>query len=249
MPILLTYLKINLFYYNMIKIIATIGPSTLDYNILKEIIKSGVDIVRINTKYGDFKQYYNIIENVKKINLELKRKCKVLIDVKKKKSLTCLQNIKFDYLAIAFTDSVIKINEYKNKLNNPKVKIVSKIENKKGLINLNDIILNSDALMVARGDLGKHTPLQKLPLRQKEIIKLCKKNNCFVIVATEMLLSMQHNRKPTRAEVSDVANAVIDGADAVMLSEETTIGKYPIETVKFMKSVIIETEKWIKKNN
>ena len=103
--------------------------------------------------------------------------------------------------------------------------------------------------MVARGDLGKHIAIEKLPIFQKIILKQCKKKRKMGITATEMLLSMTKSKVPERSEATDVANAVIDGSQAVMLSEETAIGKYPVLAVKTMKSIIAETEKYMAKNN
>jgi len=121
--------------------------------------------------------------------------------------------------------------------------IISKIEKHEALANLDDIINVSDAIMVARGDLGVDVPIEKVPIIQKEIIKKSNISAKPVITATQMLLSMVKNDKPTRAEVSDIANAVLDGTDAVMLSDETTIGEYPVEAVTIMDKIITETEK------
>jgi pyruvate kinase len=109
--------------------------------------------------------------------------------------------------------------------------------------NIDSIINESDGVMVARGDLGNHVPLEELPLFQKMIIRKCNKKRKFVITATEMLLSMINSKIPERAEVSDVANAVLDGSNALMLSEETAIGKYPLEAVSIMHKIITETTK------
>ncbi|MCR5026675.1 MAG: pyruvate kinase [Methanobrevibacter sp.] len=112
--------------------------------------------------------------------------------------------------------------------------IISKIENRMGIENIDDIINESDGIMVARGDLGVEVPMEELPMLQKSIIRKCREKGKFAIVATEMLASMYENPRPSRAEVSDVANAVLDGTDCVMLSGETTVGKYPIESVEIM---------------
>jgi len=136
-----------------------------------------------------------------------------------------------------------KIEEYREETNLEKVPwLVAKIEKREGVENIEEIIKAADAVMVARGDLGIEMPEEEVPLLQKEIIRKCIYSGKPVIIATQMLDSMQENRRPSRAEVSDVANAIIDGTDAVMLSGETTIGKYPIKAVEEMEKIISETE-------
>ena len=127
-------------------------------------------------------------------------------------------------------------------LDDKSVKIISKIENQKGIDNIDNIIRVSDGIMLGRGDLGKNISMEKVPIIQKLIMRKCFKKKKFDITATEMLLSMVKYKRPTNAEVSDVANAILDGSDAVMLSEETAIGKYPALTVKIMKKIITEIE-------
>jgi pyruvate kinase len=220
------------------KIIATIGPASENMEILRKMIHNGMTIARINTKHGNTKQYEKIINNIRKIG-----KCKIMIDIKNMEIIDWINTQKIDYVAIAFADSVNKIKKIRKKLDQKSIKIVSKIENKKAVLNVDNIMKVSDGVMVARGDLGKNVAFEKVPIIQKIIMKKAAKKKKFDITATEMLLSMTKRKIPTRAEVSDVANAVLDGTDAVMLSEETAIGKYPALTVGVMKRIVNATEK------
>jgi len=158
-----------------------------------------------------------------------------------------------DMVALSFVsnaqdvyDLKFLIEEYEKKYKIQReqpIKIIVKIERHQAVKNIKEIIAAADGVMVARGDLGVEVPPQDVPLIQKQLIDSCLLAAKPVIVATQMLDSMQKNPRPTRAEVSDVANAVIDHTDAVMLSNETATGKYPVETVAMMTSIILETEK------
>ena len=128
------------------------------------------------------------------------------------------------------------------------MKIISKIESGVALKNIDEIIEYSDGIMVARGDLGVEIPCEEIPNAQKEIIRKCRELGKACIVATEMLASMYTSSRPTRAEVTDIANAVLNGADAVMLSGETTTGKYPSEAVKYMANICEASEKHLEYN-
>ncbi len=149
-----------------------------------------------------------------------------------------------DLIALSFVRDRATVDEAKTILKEmgaPHMPIYSKIETQSGLDNLEEIVIASDGIMVARGDLGVETPLEEIPTQQKKIIKTSKKYGIPVIVATEMLESMIKNPRPTRAEVSDIALAVWEGADYVMLSGETAAGKYPVESVKIMKKIVDAT--------
>ena len=153
-----------------------------------------------------------------------------------------------NFLAASFVESaqdVLEIREILKSQNREDLKIISKIESQTGLDNLEEIALVSDGLMVARGDLGVEVPMAQLPIAQKRIVKTCRKHNIVCIVATEMLESMKHNPRPTRAEVTDVANAVYNGTDAIMLSGETTTGEFPVETVAAMADIAKNIEESI----
>ncbi|MEF8879257.1 MAG: pyruvate kinase [Candidatus Thermoplasmatota archaeon] len=150
-----------------------------------------------------------------------------------------------DFIAASFVENADEIRRIKKILeeHNSEAKIVAKIENSKGVENLDEIIDVSDGVMVARGDLGVEMAPSDVPLVQKKIIKKCNVHGKPVVIATQMLQSMTESTRPTRAEASDVANAVLDGADAVMLSEETATGKYPVESLSFMSAVIEKVER------
>jgi pyruvate kinase len=150
-----------------------------------------------------------------------------------------------DYLALSFVSSAKDIEQVRSILRskNSTIPLISKIERKEAVKNIDYILAASDGIMVARGDLGVEIPLKEIPIVQKEIIRKSNIAGKAVITATQMLESMVHSPRPTRAEVTDVANAIIDGTDAVMLSAETSMGKYPVQSVKMMYQIADETER------
>ncbi len=149
-----------------------------------------------------------------------------------------------DYIAASFVQSADDVYSMREILidKGTLVPIIAKIENKAGVANMEEIVGAADGVMVARGDLGVELPLADVPATQKKIIRTTVSNGKPVITATQMLASMEHNPKPTRAEASDVANAILDGTSAVMLSGETAVGKYPIEAVRTLHTIALRAE-------
>jgi pyruvate kinase len=155
----------------------------------------------------------------------------------------CDQNL--DYIAASFVRRAADIQEIRDVVaakGNKRIQIISKVESQTAVDNIDEIIAASDAIMIARGDLGIEIPVEEVPVVQKEIIRKCNMLGVPVITATQMLETMQQNPRPTRAEANDVANAIYDGTDAVMLSGETAAGKYPIEAVRTMKTIARRAE-------
>jgi pyruvate kinase len=165
----------------------------------------------------------------------------------KKDILFAIEN-GFDFIAASFVrhaGCIMDIKKILKKNYGDHIEIIAKIENREGLTNIDDIISVSDGIMVARGDMGVEIPFEELPGIQKDIIKKCNLSGKSVITATQMLDSMIRNPRPTRAEIMDVANAIYDGTSAIMLSGETSNGKYPIDALKTMSSIAIEAERKI----
>ncbi|MFM7080310.1 MAG: pyruvate kinase, partial [Bacteroidota bacterium] len=335
--------------FNKSKIIATIGPSSMDSDTLEKMIKAGMDVVRINASHGDHSMHLTILENIRKLNSEKRYKIPVLYDLQGPKlrigevkgnaaelvegaavrltvhpyegdsgmlqvhypmfyndiqpgdpiliddgkielqaiakekegvvltkvihggtvssrkginlpftkiSLPCLSEKdrrdldfalehKIEWVGLSFVRSSSDIVELKDyiKSKGRKTRVVAKIEKPEALRDLDNIIKATDAIMVARGDLGVEIAMEKVPVIQKMIVRKSISYSKPVIIATQMMESMITNHAPTRAEVNDVANSVLDGADAVMLSGETSVGKYPVEVVEHMRKIITTVEK------
>ena len=223
------------------KIIATIGPSSFSYPVLKKMKKEGMSIGRTNTKYGNKKEWERVVKNLRKLKVD------IMIDIKSLETLEWVNTQKINYLAVSYAQNAKQIKKIKSIIQDKSVKIISKIESRKGLNNIDGIIKESDGIMIARGDLSKNIPFEKVPYYKKLIIDKCIAIKKFVIVATEMLISLMLSNTATISEVEDVFSAVVEGGNGVMLSEETAIGKYPTLSVKTMKKIVVNAEKYLKK--
>ena len=168
-----------------------------------------------------------------------------------KSDILFAKEMQADYIAISFVNTAQDVKDVKKFLKEIGFtpKIISKIESEEGVKNFNKILKVSDGIMVARGDLGVEVDFVKIPILQKEFIKKCNQEGKIVITATQMLESMISNARPTRAEISDVANAILDGTTAIMLSGETASGKFPVETIETMRRIALETENYTSGSN
>jgi len=252
------------------QIVATIGPASKEKEIIKEMIKHNMDVARLNFSWGTYEEHRDYILKIRESAQEEGRIIPIIQDLsgpriqegmdhgfdqkaveviteKDLKDLDFGISMNVDYVAMSFVgedQDILKLRAEMKK-RNKLIPIIAKIERKIALNNLEAIIEVADGIMIARGDLGNEIPIEQIPFIEKEIIEKCKKAQKPVIVATQMMLSMTQNSTPTRAEVTDVAYAIINGADAVMLSEETAAGKYPLEVVKIMEKIILESERYL----
>jgi len=210
-----------------------------DGKLMFEVISTNLkDEVKLKVIHGGY------LSSKKGVNLPNTKISQPSLTEKDKKDLQVILDQNLDWIGLSFVRSARDIIELKHIIsqNNKQTKVVAKIEKPEAVIELENIVKESDAVMVARGDLGVEIPMQDVPLIQKKIITTCLNYAKPVIVATQMMESMTENAAPTRAEVNDVANAVMDGADAVMLSGETSVGKYPFTTVEAMCKIIKKIE-------
>ena len=221
----------------------TIGMPILLDDGLVELQVSGIDeanqeIITVAINSGELKDNKGVNVPGASLNLPgLTDKDRSDIEFGIKNGLT--------FIAASFvrrTSDVLEIKDILEKNDALHIQIIPKIENQEGVDNLDEIIAVSDGLMVARGDLGVEIPVEEVPIVQKEMIAKCRRAGIPVITATQMLDSMQDNPRPTRAEASDVANAIFDGTDAIMLSGETAAGDYPVEAVQTMSNIAVRTE-------
>ncbi len=252
-------------------IIATIGPASKNPKTLLQMAKRGMDIARLNMSWGTFPEHSQFIKDIRQSAKSAGKNVPILMDLpgprvqykeghgydktfesaiteRDKEIIKFGVEQKIEYFGISFVASKKDILEAKELIKKfgGSQKVVAKIERQIALDNLEEIVEEADGVMVARGDLGNEITLERIPFVEEEIINVCKEKNKFVTVATQMMLSMTEHDKPTRAEVTDVTYAILKKADAVMLSEETASGKFPIKTVAMMEKILLEAESHIK---
>jgi pyruvate kinase len=239
-----------------VKIVCTLGPASNTPEIIEKMLLSGMDIARLNLSYGTLEEHRQTVAMVRLVSHKLELPTAILLDCPGRKRRTgdtkavfgdhlrFAQDNQIDFVALSFITSVQQVQEVRSLATemNINIPIVTKIEKGEALAVSGPIIDISDGVMVARGDLGLQISIEKVPMAQKKIIRESNQRGKPVITATEMLESMVKSPTPTRAEATDVANAVLDGTDAVMLSEETSIGQYPVEAIKMMSKIICEAE-------
>ncbi|MDD6387733.1 MAG: pyruvate kinase [Bacilli bacterium] len=228
-------------------------PKVLDDLKVKDVIllENGLMKMEVIEKNEDFVNCKiisgGVLGNKKSLNVpNVKLNIPFISSIDYEDIVYACQN-KADFIALSFVSSkedVLSVRKILKEQNREDIKLISKIESMTGIDNIDEIIDESDGIMVARGDLGVEVKMTKLPIYQKIIIEKCREKGKICVVATEMLESMKKNLRPTRAEVSDVANAVLDGTDAVMLSGETTVGKFPVEVVRYMAGICEHTENY-----
>ena len=246
------------------KIIATLGNSTEE--LLEEIVANGADAVLVDTYYGSPEECVSRINKIKELREKLDKNTAIIYDLdhiyaESKYKLIKIEedNVHFacqndvDFVACPFVSNLDEIKKVKSILqaNEKKdMRLIVKIDCKEAYENIDEIIQFADSIMINRDELGMELPYQDLPGIQKEIIRKANTAIKEVILTTQMLHSMIYNPRPTRAEVSDVANAVIDGVDAIMLIEETAIGSYPKEALETVDKIItyIENQDKVKGN-
>ncbi|HEU5114807.1 MAG TPA: pyruvate kinase [Candidatus Paceibacterota bacterium] len=250
-------------------IVTTLGPASSNTEAFFKMVESGADIARLNFAWGSYEEKAAQIEVVRAAEKRFGKRIPIIADLPGPRTQHVrghtytkdipvttemdIEHMKFcvkhgvELIALSFIGSAKDVEGARAALKNVggTQPLIAKIERKAALDNIEAVIKAADAIMVARGDLVSEIPIETLPFAQKRIIEAANAAKKPVITATEMLLSMKDNPLPTRAEVTDVANAILQGSDAVMLSEETSVGKHPSEAVAMMEKITLEAEKHI----
>lgn len=202
-----------------------------------EVTEKGDGTLRLLVKNG------GVIADGRGVNVPNKQLPVPTLSARDRKLIDFAKEYEVEILALSFTRSAKDIANLRSAADGFEGAVVSKIENFEGIRNFDEILDASEGIMVARGDLGVEIEPERVPLVQKSLVRRCNQNGKTVVTATEMLESMMHQPTPTRAEVSDVANAILDGTDATMLSGETAVGEYPVESTAMMARIALEAEK------
>lgn len=239
-----------------VKIVCTLGPASKSAEIIEAMLRAGMDIARFNLAHGTLAEHSRVIAEVRQLSQKLRLTTGILVDLPGLKRgygsmrevfgehLRFAQLQDATFIALSFISSAEQVVEVKELLRERRadIPVVVKIEQAQALEQIDAILEVCEGIMVARGDLGMQIKIEKVPLAQKQLVKKANHLGKPAIVATEMLESMVESPTPTRAEATDVANAVLDGTDALMLSEETAIGKYPIQAPETMGRIALEAE-------
>ena len=242
--------------FRHVKIVCTLGPASSSPETIQEMLNAGMDIARLNLSYGTIEEHSRLISEVRLLSRNLGMAAGVLLDLpgsKRRAGSTKSvfgQHMEFalsqkaDFIALSFITSAREVEEVRELLKeaHSDIAVIAKIERGQALEQSSAILEVCEGLMVARGDLALEISTEKVPMAQKYLIKEANRRGKPVITATQMLESMVRSVIPTRAEATDVANAVLDGSDALMLSEETAIGKHPVEAIKMMVRIALEAE-------
>ncbi len=239
-----------------VKIVCTLGPASSSPEVIERMLRGGMDIARLNLAHGTLEEHRQLISEVRLVSQKLKPCVGILLDLPGSKrrignvKSVFGQHIEFalsqsaDFIALSYISSAREVEEVKKLLKemNADIPVIAKIERTQALQESDMILKLCEGIMVARGDLALDISIEKVPLATKRLIKEANHYGKPVITATEMLESMVQSATPTRAEAADVANAVLDGTDALMLSEETSVGSYPVEAMETMARIALEAE-------
>ena len=251
------------------QIVATLGPASSAEETISQMIDHNMDVVRLNFSWGTYEEHEDFITKVRGVASSRGTVIPIIQDLsgprvqdgaghhfgggsvitkKDKEDIVFGVNLNIEYVAMSYVGNADDIKELREILDGvgSTSKIIAKIERVEAVNNIDEILKVADAIMIARGDLGDAIPIEKVPFVQFDLIKKCNKARKTVIVATEMMSSMIENERPSRADVTDVANAVLTGADAVMLSNETAVGKHPVKVIETMERILVEAEDHVK---
>ncbi len=240
-----------------VKVVCTLGPASNTPSTIEKMLAAGMDVARLNFNYGTLEEHSRLIADIRAASQKLALPTAILVDLPGFKKhpdasikqafapyLEFVQQQNIDYVALSFISNARQVRAVKTLLKSMcyDIPLIVKIEKAPALEDSEAILDIADGIMVARGDLAIQISIEKVPLAQKQLIKAANRRGKPVITATEMLESMVRSPTPTRAEATDVANAVLDGTDALMLSEESAIGKFPVKTVETMVKIALEAE-------